>query len=165
MIQLNSRSFIMNVQSKGLAISDPEKEKILTGVRMMKNRVFLLPLTLLLFLTGCGALVVFGAGTAAGVAGYKWYEGALTVIYEAPYIKAWDASLKALEKMGAEIQSQNHDLTKGTIKAELKEKKSVSISLAYKSAQQTEVVIRVGFFGDKDASDVVQENIRKELFG
>ena len=132
---------------------------------MMKNRFFLLPLTFFLFLTGCGALVVFGAGTAAGVAGYKWYEGSLTVIYEAPYIKAWDATLKALEKMEAEIQSQKHDLTKGTIKAQLKDKKSVSISLAYKSAQQTEVVIRVGFFGDKNASDVIQENIRKELFG
>ena len=131
----------------------------------MKNRIFLLPLSLLLFLTGCGALVVFGAGTAAGIAGYKWYEGSLTVIYEAPYIKAWDASLKALEKMESKIKSQKHDLTEGTIKAELQDKKSVTISLSYKSAQQTEVVIRVGFFGDKNASDVVQENIRKELFG
>jgi uncharacterized lipoprotein len=131
----------------------------------MKNRIFLLPLSLLLFLTGCGALVVFGAGTAAGVAGYKWYEGALTVLYEAPYIKAWDATLKALEKMESKIKSQKHDLTEGTIKAELQDKKSVTISLSYKSAQQTEVVIRVGFFGDKNASDVIQENIRKELFG
>ena len=67
--------------------------------------------------------------------------------------------------MESEIQSQKHDLTKGTIKAQLKDKKSASISLAYKSAQQTEVVIRVGFFGDKNASEVIQENIRKELFG
>lgn len=131
----------------------------------MKNRIFLLPLSLLLFLTACGALIVFGAGTAAGIAGYKWYEGSLTVIYEAAYIKAWDASLKALEKMESKIKSQKHDLTEGTIKAELQDKKSVTISLSYKSAQQTEVVIRVGFFGDKNASDVVQENIRKELFG
>ena len=131
----------------------------------MKNKLYLLPLTFYLFLTGCGALVVFGAGTAAGVAGYKWYEGALTVIYEAPYIKAWDATLKALGKMESEIQSQKHDLTKGTIKAQLKDKRSVSISLSYKSTQQTEVVIRVGFFGDKDASEVIQENIRKQLFG
>ena len=125
----------------------------------------MLPLTLYLLLTGCGALFVFGAGTAAGIAGYKWYDGALTVIYEAPYIKAWDATLKALEKMESEVQSQEHDLTKGTIKAQLKDKRSVSISLSYKSTQQTEVVIRVGFFGDKDASEVIQENIRKQLFG
>jgi uncharacterized lipoprotein len=132
---------------------------------MIKNRLSLLPLIFCLFLTGCGALFVFGAGTAAGIAGYKWYDGALTVIYEAPYIKAWDATLKALEKMESEIQSQEHDLTKGTIKAQLKDKRSVSISLSYKSTQQTEVVIRVGFFGDKDASEVIQENIRKQLFG
>ncbi len=130
----------------------------------MRKRLFLLPVIFFLFLAGCGALVVFGVGTAAGVAGYKWYEGALTVIYEAPYIKAWDATLKALEDMELQIQSQKHDLTKGTIKAELDDDRSLSVSLAYKSAQQTEVVIRVGFFGDKDASDVIQENIRKELF-
>lgn len=132
---------------------------------MMKNRIFLLPFTLFLPLSGCGALVVFGAGTAAGVAGYKWYQGALTVIYEAPYIKAWDATLKALEDMESRIQSQKHDLTKGTVKAQFEDKRSVIISLAYKSAQQTEVVIRVGFFGDKDVSEIIQENIRKELFG
>jgi hypothetical protein len=126
--------------------------------------MFLLPLISFLFLTGCGALVLFGAGTAAGIAGYKWYEGALTVVYEAPYEKAWEATLKALEDMESQIQSQKHDITKGTIKGKLKDGKSLSVSLAYKSAQQTEVVIRVGFFGDKDASDVVQENIRKELF-
>lgn len=130
----------------------------------MRKRLFLLPVIFFLFLAGCGALVVFGVGTAAGVAGYKWYEGALTVIYEAPYIKAWDATLKALEDMELKIQSQKHDLTKGTIKAKLDDDRSLSVSLAYKSAQQTEVVIRVGFFGDKDASDVIQENIRKELF-
>jgi hypothetical protein len=146
-------------------VFDSGRRRNLTGVRIMKNKIFLLPLTSFLFITGCGALVVFGAGTAAGVAGYKWYEGSLTVIYEAPYIKAWDASLKALEKMESSIQSQKHDLTKGTIKAELQDKKSVTISLSYKSAQQTEVVIRVGFFGDKNTSDVIQENIRKELFG
>lgn len=130
----------------------------------MRQRILLLPLIYFLFFTGCGALVLFGAGTAAGIAGYKWYEGALTVVYEAPYEKAWKATLKALEDMELQIQSQEHDITKGKIKAKLKDDRSLSVSLAYKSAQQTEVVIRVGFLGDKDASDVVQENIRKELF-
>jgi hypothetical protein len=131
---------------------------------MMRKTTFLLPVIFFLFLAGCGALVVFGVGTAAGVAGYKWYEGSLTVIYEAPYIRAWDASLKAFEDMKLEIKSQKHDLTKGTFKAVMEDKRSVTVSLAYKSAQRTEVEIRVGFFGDKDASDVIQENIRKELF-
>lgn len=130
----------------------------------MRKTTFLIPFIFFIFLTGCGALVLFGAGTAAGIAGYKWYDGALTVIYEAPYIKAWEATLKALNKMEMEIKSQKHDLTKGTIKAEMKDKRSVTVSLAYKSAQQTEVEIRVGFFGDKEASDVIQEGIRKELF-
>ena len=127
----------------------------------MRKTTFLLPVIFFLFMAGCSALVLVGAGTAAGIAGYKWYEGALTVIYEAPYIEAWEAALKAFEKMELEIKSQKHDLTKGTIKAEMKDKRSVTVSLAYKSAQQTEVEIRVGFFGDKAASDVIQEGIRK----
>ena len=131
---------------------------------MMRKTTFLIPVIFSIFLASCGGLVLFGAGTAAGIAGYKWYDGALTVIYEAPYIKAWEATLKALKKMELEIKSQKHDLTKGTIKAEMKDKRSVTVSLAYKSAKQTEVEIRVGFFGDKEASDVIQEGIRKELF-
>jgi len=134
------------------------------GGQLMRKPIFLLPVIFFLFLAGCGALVVFGVGTAAGIAGYKWYEGSLTVIYEAPYITAWEATLKALEKMELDIKSQKHDLTKGTIKAQMKDERSVTVSLAYKSAQQTEVEIRVGFFGDKDASDTIQEGIRKELF-
>ena len=130
----------------------------------MRKTTILLPVIFFIFTAGCGAIVLFGAGTAAGVAGYKWYQGSLTVIYEAPYIKAWDAALEALEDMELKIQSQKHDLTKGTIKAQLEDNRSVTLSLAYKSAQQTEVEIRVGFFGDKNASDVIQENIRKKLF-
>ena len=130
---------------------------------MIKGKYFI-PVFLCIFLTGCAGLVVFGAGTAAGVAGYKYYEGALIIIYEAPYIKTWDATLKAFENMKIPIQEKKQDLNKGKIKGKMSDGSTVTVSLEYKSSEQTEVVIRVGLLGNKEASTVIKDNIRRELF-
>ena len=117
-----------------------------------------------LCLSSCAPLVFFGVGTAAGVAGYKYYEGALTVVYQAPYIETWDAALKALKGMNLVIESQNHDVTSGKIKAKRADDQDVLVSLKYKSSNETEADIRVGLFGDKEASLLIKEEIRKVLF-
>ena len=117
------------------------------------------------FLSGCAApLIFFGAGTAAGVAGYKYYEGVLTVTYKAPYIDTWDASNRAAKALGLVVKSAKHDLTQGKIVAMRAGGDRVTISLKYRSAKVTEVGIRVGTLGDKDASGTIAEQIRKELF-
>lgn len=132
---------------------------------MMKGKYpLVLAVLLCLCLTSCAPLVLFGVGTAAGISGHKYYKGALTVIYQAPYMETWDATLKALEGMNIRIQSKKHDLTAGKIKAKRADKKPVTVSMEYKSAQETEVVIRVGFLGDRNVSMAVKEQIRKELF-
>ena len=131
---------------------------------MIKVRHFLFSALLCLCLSSCAPLIFFGAGTAAGVSGYKYYRGALNVTYQAPYIKVWDAALTALKGMNLEIEDQKHDLTVGTIAAKRADKKPVRVSIEYKSANETEAVIRVGFFGDKDASILVKEEIGKVLF-
>jgi hypothetical protein len=110
-------------------------------------------------------VVFFTAGTAAGVAGYKYHRSSLEVIYQASYIETWDATLKALENMHLEIESKKHDLTSGKIVAKRADKKSVHLSLKYKSSEETEVLIRVGFFGDEEASMAIKDEIRKVLFG
>jgi hypothetical protein len=124
----------------------------------------LLSLLLCLCVVRCAALVFFGAGTAAGVAGYKYHKGALTVLYQAPYTKAWDAALKALESLNLKIEKQEHDMTAGRIYAKRADSTPVTVSLAYKSAEETEIVIRVGVLGDRDASIAIKEEIRKNLF-
>jgi len=131
----------------------------------MKKRSYLVWVWLVVFLSGCPApIVFFGAGTAAGVAGYKYYRGALTVVYEAPYMDTWDATLKAVENMNLQLQEQKHDLTTGKIVAKRADKKDVHISIKYMSSEETEVVIRVGFFGDQEGSMAIKEEIRKVLF-
>ncbi len=121
-------------------------------------------LSLFTFLmAGCAPLIIFGAGTAAGVAGYKYYQGALTVVFQAPFMKTWDGTLTALGEMQLEIESSDHDLTSGIIRAKRSDKKEVKVSLAYKSAKETEVVIRVGLFGDKEASLAIKDRIAQVL--
>lgn len=130
---------------------------------MIKGKFFL-PLLLCFSLVGCAPLIFFGVGTAAGVGGYKYYHGDLIVLYQAQYIETWDATLKALEGMDIQIRSQKHDLTAGRIGAKRMDKKDIIIKVKYKSSKETEVKIRVGLFGDQDASMAIKERIRKELF-
>ncbi len=119
-----------------------------------------------MLLAGCAApLVFFGAGTAAGVAGYKYYEGVLNVTYKAAYIDTWDAANRAARDLRLVVTSAKHDLTAGKIVAKRADGDRVTLTLEYKSANETLVRIRVGTLGNKDASGTIAEQIRKELFG
>ena len=130
---------------------------------MVKGR-YLFPVLCCVFLMGCAPMGFFAAGTAAGIAGYKYYHGALNVIYQAPYIKTWDAALKVSDDMGFTVESKKHDPTTGQIVARRADRKPVTISLKYRSSEETEVIIRVGLFGDHNASMVIKEKIRNKLF-
>jgi uncharacterized lipoprotein len=111
----------------------------------------------------CGAFLFLG-GAAAGVAGYKYYEGALEVVYESPFMETWDGTLRALDRMGIEVTDKKHDLTAGKINAMRSDLKEITLSLKYISTNETEVKIRVGILGDEGASNAIKEEIRKELF-
>lgn len=130
---------------------------------MSRFRSFL-PVVLLLLIAGCGPMILFGAGTAAGIAGYKYYKGALTVIFEASFMETWDATLKAVEDMKLKIESSEHKISTGSIKAKYPDNTPLSISIEYRALKETEVEIRVGLLGDKDASLDIKERIRKVLF-
>ena len=110
------------------------------------------------------AAVVFLGGAAAGVAGYKYYEGALEVVYESPFMETWDATLRALDRIDIEVTEKKHDLTAGKINAMRSDDKEVKLSFKYRSKDETVVSIRVGILGDERASDAIKEEIRRELF-
>jgi hypothetical protein len=116
-------------------------------------------------LSGCAPLIFLGAGTAAGVAGYRYYDGALNVIYQASYMDTWDAALKALSRMNLKVEKSDHDTKKGEIQAKRPDGTNVTLSIEYKSSNETEAVIRVGFFGDEAASVAIKEKIREILQG
>ena len=129
----------------------------------MKRIIFIIPIIICLFVSSC-APMIFIAGAAAGVGGYKYYNGALTVIYQAPYEKTFDASVKAMEELGFTITSKEKVLTNSKITAVLADNTPVSVSLTYKTADQTQVAIRVGTFGDEHASNVIKDKIGEIVF-
>ena len=129
---------------------------------MTKIRYILL-IFICLAVTGC-APVLFLGGAASGVAGYKYYEGALTVIYQAPYENTWNAAIKAAEEMSFKIEQRTQELTTGKITCKRSDGTGVKISLKYVSPEETEVSIRVGLFGDENASNVIKDKIGSILF-
>ena len=130
---------------------------------MAKVKLLLLISFMSIYLVGCASLFLMGTGAGFGVATHKYLKGSLTVIYEAPYMKTWDATLKAMDNMNFKIRTQKHNLTAGKIEAKRSDDEWVGIIIEYKSSQETEVVIRVGLFGDEKASMVIKEEIRKVL--
>lgn len=130
---------------------------------MNKIKYFIQIIACFVLVSCAPPLIFFGAGAAAGVAGYRFYEGALTVIFQAPFMDTWDATLKALDKMDIEVESSSHGITSGKIKAKRGDKEPVTISLKYNSAKETEVVIKVGYMGNQDISMTIKEEIRKVL--
>ena len=129
---------------------------------MLKVRLFILTCVISM-LCGCGAVALFGIGSAAGVAGLKYYEGTLTVVFDASLEDTWDASIKSFKELGFVIESSKHDLTLGKIKGKTPDKKLVSISVKYLTSRQTEGVIRVGIFGDESASRIIMNKIKNIL--
>lgn len=130
-----------------------------------RGRSLIAAAVLALSLGACGPLVLMSAGGAAGIAAYKFYHGALEVIFEAPFMETWEASEAALKQMNFKISSAEHDLSEGTFRARSAKNDPVTLSLTYKSARETKVVIRHGVLGDKDASMAVKDKIREILFG
>jgi hypothetical protein len=129
----------------------------------MKKIICLFPLLLSLIFSGC-VPVAMVAGAAAGIGGYKYFEGAMTIAYNAPFKSTWEASLAALDSMNIKIEDKDHGLTSGKIKARLADNTIVSLSMKYTSADQTEMTIKVGLFGDEKESATIRDKIRGILF-
>lgn len=118
-----------------------------------------------LILGGCGPLIVFGTGAAAGVGGYRYYQGSSITVYDAPFERTWEAGLKAVQVLGSTVKDARHDLTSGTVSAEQADGTPVTLKTKYVSAEQTEVAIRVGFWGDEEGGAVIARRIRETLEG
>ncbi len=129
----------------------------------MKKIICLVPLLLSLLFSGC-VPVALVAGAAAGIGGYKYFEGALTIVYNAPFKNTWKASLEAVEGMDLKIEAKNHKLASGKIKAKRADETSVTVSMKYLSSDQTEVTIKVGLFGDEAESNNIKDKIAEVLF-
>jgi hypothetical protein len=129
----------------------------------MKKSICVFPLLLALIFSSC-VPVAMVVGAAAGIGGYKYIEGNMTIIFNAPFKNTWQASLDALEGMNLKIEGKDHGTTSGKIKARRSDDTVITISMEYMSAEQTRAAIKVGLFGDEKESNAIKDKIGEIIF-
>lgn len=121
---------------------------------------FLLTLVLLSNLTGCVAVV---AGAAGGAGTAFWLEGKVKDEVKAPISKAVKATTSALKSMRLEITKTTVKDEVAQIKAEYTDKRVVWIDVKKLTDNTSQIEIRVGMKGDKEASTKILERIKRYL--
>ncbi|MBN1615046.1 MAG: DUF3568 family protein [Deltaproteobacteria bacterium] len=115
---------------------------------------------------GAGVSVAIGGAAIGGGAGaYAYVNGVLKADYHASFEKAWTACERTVADMRGIDVEPYREISKGTISAVIEGKK-VFFSVDYKTKDLTTVAIRVGYLGDRLASqrlhDKVGDNIAND---
>jgi len=118
----------------------------------------------LIVLCGCAPLVLVGVGAAGGVTGVKYYEGALTAVFQASFDETWNAAEQALENRKVDVDLRQRSLGSGKLSGKDLSGRPYTITFEYIVPEETKTVIRVGHLGDKDLSMELKEEIKKILF-
>ena len=109
--------------------------------------------------SGCAAVAVAGAG----VGGYAFHKGKLTVVAEANLQNTWEATLAAAK----DLDIREEVVTTGSLvrkfRGSMSDGESVKIDLTSVTADSTEVKIRIGTFGDEVLSNRIYEEINSNL--
>ena len=113
-------------------------------------------------LQGCLLLAV-GAGAGAGAATVAYIKGELRTTYAASLDRTWEATLSALKDLQINVRSTKKDATEGNIEATKADGTNVKIDLEPAGPSTTSVRIRVGLFGDEEASMVINRQIASKL--
>lgn len=127
----------------------------------MSMRMMGLGLVLAL-LPGC-AVALLGAGAGAGVGTYAYVRGELKREYHASLDRTWGATLQALKALELRVEDTQKDRLGGNIKARRGDGTIVKVALEPKASDSTLVRIRIGTFGDRDASERIGKEIEKRL--
>lgn len=126
------------------------------------RRALLLLLCASLSLQGC-LLLAAGTGAGAGAGTLAYIRGELHTTYAAPLDRAWDAALGALQDLAIPVKTSKKDQLGGTIEATRADGTAVRIVLESAGPGTTTVKIRVGTFGDEEASKAIQRRIAERL--
>ncbi len=116
----------------------------------------------LVLLTGC-AVALVGAGAGGGVGTYAYIKGELQREYDAPLDLTWAATTRALKALEIRVVDTKKDQLGGTIDARRADDTTVKVALEPEKGNRTLVKIRVGVFGDRDASERIGNEIQKRL--
>ncbi len=116
---------------------------------------------ILVLASGCSRrmFIAGAAATGVGVGTYSYVKGNLRRTYEAPMDKVWEATLTTLQEFNLTIVSQRHDGFSGLIERKMADGRRFNINVIRQDANNTEVGIRVGTFGDRGRAEVMHGHI------
>jgi hypothetical protein len=128
---------------------------------MQRKRALLsLIISLCILTSGCAAVVAAGA---AGGAGIVYYQGWLTDQVTTDVPRTFEASRAGLKELNIRITEARYDNIKGKVNGELADGTNVYVKLKATEGKTTEIKIRVGALGDKDASHRILRAIKRQL--
>jgi len=109
---------------------------------------------------GCTVLLVGGA-VAAGAGTVAYVKGELKSTEDVPFETAWAAANSAVQELELAAVSAIGDEIAGSIIARDAADRKVTIEVAELGDEQTQVSIRVGFFGDEAQSNRILGKMRE----
>ena len=127
---------------------------------MQKQQVFLtvLGISMAIVAQGC---VVAAVGAGAGTMAY--IKGDLEVVESKNIDAVYEATEKAVEQLGLNVNKKTKDAMSATIVARDAQDKKVTIKLKATTENTTKISIRVGIFGSETKSRLIYEQIRENL--
>ena len=112
----------------------------------------------ILIQTGCLVVAAVGAGAGA----YKYINGDLEVESSKSFDEAFAAVEAACNELNFEIQKNEKKAFSGMITAR-SDFGNVTFKVKSKTTKVTDLSIRVGIFGDREASELIYEKLKPKL--
>jgi hypothetical protein len=125
---------------------------------MKRILLSLLLVTSLAGLSGCW--IVLAGGAAAGTVAYVKGELNATVSQDVPAV--YNASLKAMDDLKIPVLSSGQDSLTATVAARDAQDKKITIDIK-RAGATTDIIIRVGFWGDQAKSQTILDKIKSHL--
>ena len=122
--------------------------------------LFFLILFPVLAISGCGAMIVGGAAAVGTVA---YFQGDLHAVLEGSLKQSVKAVDAAILRTGVDTITRSVDNLGGYYDLRTHQEDKVSITLKKVDRRTTNVLIRVGLFGDETLSHKILEEIKKGI--
>jgi len=116
---------------------------------------------ILILMSSCWAAVV---GGVAGAGAVIYEQGQLVSHEGATFEKCLDSVLKAMDELGYKVEKDEKGTLKQTVIARTPDDKKIKITVKWKSKEHTEIVVRVGTFGDEALSRKILNTIRQFIY-
>lgn len=114
--------------------------------------------------SGCAApVILLGAGAGAGAGTVAYMRGEWVQSYPESFDRVWKAAQEAVADLHITLAEKRETADGGTIEGSRADGKSVVVRVSGLPGGLSEVRIRIGWFGDRDISSTISNEIALRL--